>query len=185
MTQETAAYSIKSTTENKKIEELKRKPMHGQFYQDLERPSVYKEKSLVRLCSSGLRGETESLITTDQDQALDMHYHHRNIMTQLTDFKCGMCYKAVSRATWLTAQGLLLRGSKLVFPSRTFQTELSSGNWLKRFSEREEGRGRYEFSWLPPVWVRGHLIYCSGRDDTKLERWPAEGGLETLAGSRG
>jgi len=36
MTQETAAQNIKnqhkSSTENKKTEELKRKPMHGQFY---------------------------------------------------------------------------------------------------------------------------------------------------------
>ena len=68
--------------------------MHGQFYQDLERPSVYKEKFLVWLCSSGLKKETESLITTAQDQALNMHYHQRNIMKQLTDSKCGMCYKA-------------------------------------------------------------------------------------------
>jgi hypothetical protein len=51
MTQETAAQNIKnqlkSSTENEKIEELKRKPMHGQFYWDLEKPSVDKEKSLV------------------------------------------------------------------------------------------------------------------------------------------
>jgi hypothetical protein len=33
--------------------------------------------------------------------------------------------------------------------------------------------------------VRGYLIYRSGGNDTKLERWPAEGGRETLAGSRG
>ena len=43
MTQENAAQNIKnqlkSSIENKKIE-LKRKPMQGQFYQDLERPSA-------------------------------------------------------------------------------------------------------------------------------------------------
>jgi len=46
MTYKTAAQNItnrpKSSTENKKIE-LKRKPMHGQFQRDLERPSVDKE----------------------------------------------------------------------------------------------------------------------------------------------
>jgi uncharacterized protein YxeA len=36
--------------------------MHGQFYWDLERPSVDKEKSLVWLCDSGLKGEIDSLI---------------------------------------------------------------------------------------------------------------------------
>jgi len=47
MTQ-TAAQNIKnqrkSSTENKKIEELKRESMHGQFYWDLEQPLVNKEK---------------------------------------------------------------------------------------------------------------------------------------------
>jgi hypothetical protein len=46
MTQETAAQNIKnqpkSSFENEKTEKLKRKPMHGQFYWDLEKPSVDK-----------------------------------------------------------------------------------------------------------------------------------------------
>jgi hypothetical protein len=46
MTQETAAQNIKnqfkSSTENEKIEEHKGKPMHGQFYWDLERPPADK-----------------------------------------------------------------------------------------------------------------------------------------------
>ena len=31
-----------SSTENKKVEELQSNPMHGKFYQDLERPSADK-----------------------------------------------------------------------------------------------------------------------------------------------
>jgi hypothetical protein len=50
--------NLKSSPENKKIQELKRKPIHGQFYRDLERPSIDKEKSLG-LCSSDLKGEKE------------------------------------------------------------------------------------------------------------------------------
>jgi len=92
MTQETAAQNIKSqlksSTENEKIVETKRKPMHGQFYLDPERPSVDTEKFLVWLCNSGLKGKIESLIKTAQDQGLNMHYHHRNIMKQPTDSKC-------------------------------------------------------------------------------------------------
>jgi hypothetical protein len=46
---ETAAPNIKnqlksSSTENEKIEELKSKPMQLHFYQDIERPSVDKER---------------------------------------------------------------------------------------------------------------------------------------------
>jgi hypothetical protein len=55
MTQESAALNIKnqllSSTKNEKTEELKTKPMHGLFYQDLERPSVGKEKFLAWLCT--------------------------------------------------------------------------------------------------------------------------------------
>jgi len=68
MTQETAAQNIKnqlkSSTENEKIEDLKRKPENGQFYWDLEWASVDNEKSLAWVCSSRMTGETESLITT-------------------------------------------------------------------------------------------------------------------------
>ena len=45
---ETAALNIKnqlkSSIENEKTEELKSKPMQGHFCQDIERPSVDKEK---------------------------------------------------------------------------------------------------------------------------------------------
>jgi len=51
MTQETAAQNInnqlKSSFENKMMEEFKTKPMHGQFYWGLERLSVEKENFLV------------------------------------------------------------------------------------------------------------------------------------------
>jgi hypothetical protein len=68
--------------------------MHGKFYWDLARPSIVKEKSLAWLYSSGLRGETESLIIAAQDQALSTHYHQGNIMKQPTASKCRMCCKA-------------------------------------------------------------------------------------------
>jgi len=95
MTLETAAQNIKKQlkSSNEKIEELKRKPMTGQFYWDLERSSADKEKSLAWLCSSGSE-EMESLITAAEDQALNTHYHQRNIIKLPIDSKCRMCYKA-------------------------------------------------------------------------------------------
>jgi len=51
MTQDTAAQNfknqLKSSIENEKIEELKRKSLRGQFYWDFERLSVEKERSLA------------------------------------------------------------------------------------------------------------------------------------------
>jgi len=59
MTQKTAAQNIKnqrkSSIKNETIEAFKRKPVHGQFYQDIARPSVDKEKSLVWLYCLGFR----------------------------------------------------------------------------------------------------------------------------------
>jgi len=45
------------------------------------------------------QGETESLITVAQNQALNMHYDHRNIMKQQIYSKCRMCYKAEEHKT--------------------------------------------------------------------------------------
>jgi hypothetical protein len=68
--------------------------MQGQFYRDLENPSVDKEKSLARLCNSGLKGEMESSIIAAQYRALNVRYHQRNIMRQPADSICRMCYNA-------------------------------------------------------------------------------------------
>ena len=98
MIQETADTNIKDqlqfSTENETAEELTRKAVHGKFYWDLERPSVDREKYLICLCSSSLKGETESLIIAAQDQALNMRYHPRNIVNQLIDSMCRMCCEA-------------------------------------------------------------------------------------------
>ena len=85
MTQETATKNVKNrlkySTENEKIEELKRKPMHGQFYRALERLSGDEGKSLAWLCSSGTKGETESLAIAAQGQARNTRYHPSNQLT--------------------------------------------------------------------------------------------------------
>lgn len=65
---------LMSSNEIKKTEKLQSKWLQGQFYWDLEKPSN-KEKSLACFYISGLKGETESLITEAKDQALNMCYH--------------------------------------------------------------------------------------------------------------
>jgi hypothetical protein len=99
MTQETAAqnikYQLKSSTEKEKTEELGRKPMHGQFYRDNERPSsVDKEKSKVWLCCSRLKGEIENLIIAAHNKALNTRYRQRNIMQQpIVNVECAIRQK--------------------------------------------------------------------------------------------
>jgi hypothetical protein len=80
--------------------------MHEQFHRVLERPSVDEEKSLTWLYSSGLMGETDSLIIAARFQALNSNFHQKNIMKQPTDGKCRMCCKAEEHVTHIAAQYL-------------------------------------------------------------------------------
>ena len=94
LTKETTVQNIKnqfqSNTDNEKTEEFKRKPVLGQFYRDLERPNVDKEKSLACVCISGLKIETESLIKQPK-----IKHSVRFIIrgTKKTDSQCMMCDK--------------------------------------------------------------------------------------------
>jgi hypothetical protein len=64
---------LKFSTENDTIEEHKGKPMHGQFYRELERPSVDKETSLKprykgrngEFENSSLRSTTENALSSE------------------------------------------------------------------------------------------------------------------------
>ena len=60
----------------------------------LKKSSVDKKKSLVWLCSSGLKGEMENLIIATQHRALNTHFHQRNMMNHTVDSICRMCYNA-------------------------------------------------------------------------------------------
>jgi hypothetical protein len=103
MIQETADTNIKDqlefSIENEMVEQLLRKPVRGKFYRDLGRPSMDREKSLVCLCSSSLKGETESLVIAAQDQAHNMRYHPRNIMKRPIGSTCKMCCEAECKHT--------------------------------------------------------------------------------------
>ncbi len=64
---------------------------HGKFFKYLNEPFVDKEASLAWLRSSGLKGETESLIIAAQYQALNTRYHQRKILNLQVDSRCRMC----------------------------------------------------------------------------------------------
>jgi hypothetical protein len=63
----------------------------------------------VWLCSSDLKGETESLIVTVQDQAHNTRYHQWNNMKQPTDIKFIMYCKAKTHQNILLLDAQHLR----------------------------------------------------------------------------
>ena len=53
-----------------KLKEIKRKPLHGQFLRNMEKAGISKEITVSWLNHSGLKGETESLIITAQENKI-------------------------------------------------------------------------------------------------------------------
>ncbi|KAJ8040969.1 hypothetical protein HOLleu_15434 [Holothuria leucospilota] len=66
------------------------KPLHGQYPREVEEITK-KEHAYRWTASTGLKIETEALITAAQDQALNTKYHKTKILRVSTDPKCRMC----------------------------------------------------------------------------------------------
>ena len=69
----------------------KEKAMHGKFPKYLDKDHVDIELSFEWMKHTGLKGETEGLITAAQDQALNTRYYSKHIIKQGTTDKCRMC----------------------------------------------------------------------------------------------
>ena len=70
----------------------KEKVMHGKFHNYLEKDHVGVEPSFKWMKHIGFKGETEALITTAQDQALNTRYYSKHIIKQGTMDRCRMCH---------------------------------------------------------------------------------------------
>ena len=66
--------------------------MHGKFPNYLDKDHVDVELSFKWEKHTGLKGETEGLITAAQDQALNTRYYSKHITKQGTTDKCRMCH---------------------------------------------------------------------------------------------
>ena len=70
----------------------KEKAMHGKFPNYLDKSHVDVELSFQLREHTGLKGETEELITAAQDQALNTRYYSKHIIKQETTDWCRMCH---------------------------------------------------------------------------------------------
>ena len=70
----------------------KEKAMYGKFPNYLDKDHVDLELSSEWMNHTGLKGETEGLITAAQDQALNTRYYSKHITKQGTTDRCRMCH---------------------------------------------------------------------------------------------
>ena len=70
----------------------KEKTMHGRLPKYLAQDHVNMEMSFQWMKYTGLKGETEGLITAAQDQALNTRYYSKHIIKQGTTDRCRMCH---------------------------------------------------------------------------------------------
>ena len=73
----------------------KEKAMHGKLPKYLEKDHVDQEMSFQWMRYTGLKGETEGLITAAQDQALNTRYYSKHISKQGSTDRCRMCHTQV------------------------------------------------------------------------------------------
>ena len=77
---------------NKMIKDKwKDKAMHGKFPRYLDKDHIDMQLSFEWMKHTGLKGETEGLITAAQDQALNTRYYSKHIIKQGSTDKCRMC----------------------------------------------------------------------------------------------
>ena len=70
----------------------KEKAMHGKFLNYLDKDHMDVELSFKWMKHTGLKGETEGLITVSQDQALNTRYYSKHIIKEepMTDAECAI-----------------------------------------------------------------------------------------------
>ena len=73
----------------------KQKAMHGKLPKYLEKDHADQEMSFQWMKYTGLKGETEGLITAAQDQALNTRYYSKHIIKQGSTDRCRMCHTQV------------------------------------------------------------------------------------------
>ena len=90
----------------------KEKAMHGKLPKYLEKDHVDQEMSFQWMKYTGLKGETEGLITAAQDQALNTRYYSKHIMKQGSADRCRMCHTQVETVEHIMSECQTLAADK-------------------------------------------------------------------------
>ena len=93
--------------------------MHGKLPKYLENDYVDQEISFQWLKYTGLKGETEGLITAAQDQALNTRYYSKHVIKQGSIDRCRMCHTQVETVEHIISGCQILAADKFPRMART------------------------------------------------------------------
>ena len=88
----TATWKYKEDFKKMVRDKWREKAMHGKFPNYLDKDHVDVELSFQWMKHTGLKGETEGLITAAQDQVLNTRYYSKHIIKQGTTDRYRMCH---------------------------------------------------------------------------------------------
>ena len=80
----------------------KGKAMHGKFPKYLQEGHIDVEMSFQWIKYTGLKGETEGLITAAQDQALNIRFYSKHIIKKGSTDRCRMCHSQAETVEHIT-----------------------------------------------------------------------------------
>ena len=86
--------------------------MHSKFPKYLQEGHISVEMSFKWMKCTGLKGETEGLITATQDQALNTRYYSKHIITNGSTDRCRMCHTQAETVEHAISGCQILAGGK-------------------------------------------------------------------------
>ena len=91
LTRQQLKNNVKNQRIAKRINTIKEKQLHGQYFTALEQPHIDKRTSMAWLQSSTLKRSTESTICAIQENAISTKYMKKHIYKTINDDSCRAC----------------------------------------------------------------------------------------------
>jgi hypothetical protein len=95
--------NMKDTIAEKTKQRWHGKRMHGQLPRNLGEKLVDAERSYLWLKPRDIKGETESTIVANQDQAISTNYFKNKILKEEIESKCRLCKQHEETIDYLTS----------------------------------------------------------------------------------
>ena len=153
----------------------KEKAMHGKFSNYLDKAHVHVELSFEWMKHTGLKGETEGLITATQDQALNTRYYSMHIIKHGTTDRCRMCHTQpetvehiISGCQTLAADQYLYRHNQLAALlhlniCRDYGIKVEAECWYQHKSEQVLENEKATIMWGSPI-ITDRYVPCNKPD---------------------